>query len=90
MMIQSILETLSDTELMAISKQLGDIRIDENLIWAQLVAKANQSQTLCDVINQAKFDSFRGTLPRLVALELSQRLLKANQMRSFSLLNPEE
>lgn len=89
-MIQDILKTLSDTELMAISKQLGDIRIDESLIWAQLVAKDNKGQTLCDIINQAKFDSFRGTLPRLVALELSKRLLKANEMRNFSFLNPEE
>jgi hypothetical protein len=88
-MIQDILKTLSDTELMGISKQLGDIR-DENLVWAQLVAKANEGQTLCDIINQAKFDSFRGTLPRLVALELSKRLLKANEMRNFSFLNPEE
>lgn len=84
MMIQSILETLSDTELMAISKQLGDIRIDENLIWSQLVAKANQGQTYEDLVNQAKSDYFRGTLPRLVALELSQRLLKANQIRNLS------
>lgn len=89
-MIQDILKTLSDTELMAISKQLGDIRIDESLIWAQLVAKDNKGQTIHDIVTQAKYDSFRGTLPRLVALELSKRLLKANEMRNFSFLNPEE
>jgi hypothetical protein len=89
-MIQDILKTLSDTELMAISKQLCDVRVDESLIWAQLVAKSNNGDRLCDLIKEAKHDDFRGTLPRLVSLELSERLLKANQMRNFRLLNPEE
>lgn len=89
-MIQEILKTLSDTELFAITAQLNDENIDDNLIWAQLEAKGNKGEKMEDIVDEAMIDSFRGTLPRLLCLELSKRLLKANEMYKFSLLNPEE
>lgn len=73
-MITEILKTLSDGELIAIANQLYNSNIDEQLVYKQLVAKGNNDQTLCDMHREMNSDSFRGTLPRLVSLELSQRL----------------
>lgn len=72
-MITEILKTLSDGELMAIADQLADPTLDEQLIYRQVTAKGNLNENLCDIYKEMNSDSFRGTLPRLVALELSNR-----------------
>lgn len=80
MMIQDILETLSDTEIMAIADQMYEVNVDEKKLYKQIVGKGNQGKDLDDLYNQMNSDSFRGTLPRLVSVELSSRyrkLLKA-------------
>lgn len=80
MMIQDILETLSDTEIMAIADQMYEVNVDEKKLYKQIVGKGNEGKDLDDLYNQMNSDSFRGTLPRLVSVELSSRyrkLLKA-------------
>jgi hypothetical protein len=73
-MITEILKTLSDVELIAISEQLASEFIDEQSIYNQIISKGNLGESLDDMYNEMNSDSFRGTLPRLVALELSFRL----------------
>lgn len=76
-MITSILKTLSDTELMAVADQLSNPTLDEQLIYRQIVAKGNKCETVNDMFEEMNSDSFRGTLPRLVAVELSNRYKRA-------------
>jgi hypothetical protein len=74
-MITEILKTLSDGELVAITKQLNNPDINEQLVYKQLVSKGNNDELIEDMYDEMNSDSFRGTLPRLVALELSNRFI---------------
>jgi len=74
-MITEILKTLSDGELMAITKQLNNPHVDEQLVYKQLIAKGNNDESLEDMYDEMNSDSFRGTLPRLVAAELANRFV---------------
>lgn len=73
MVIKEILKTLSDTEILAIAKQLSNPEVDEQLVYRQLIAKGNKSETLDEMYDEMNSDNFRGTLPRMVAAELSER-----------------
>ena len=75
-MITTILKTLSDTELIAIANQLSNPGLNEQLIYLQIIAKGNKGETLNEMFEEMNSDKFRGTLPRLVALELSDRYKK--------------
>lgn len=72
-MISTILKTLSDTELIAVANQLANPNLDEQLLYRQIVAKGNKGETTDEMFNELNSDNFRGTLPRLVAVELSTR-----------------
>lgn len=73
-MIKNILKTLSDTELISIAKQLSNVEINEQMIYAQIVSKSNENDTIEKMYSEMNSDKFRGTLPRLVAFELAIRL----------------
>lgn len=75
-MITEILKTLSDGELMAIAEQMSNSELDEQLLYRQIVSKGNEGETVEEMFEEMTSDSFRGTLPRLIALELSNRLRK--------------
>jgi hypothetical protein len=83
MLIKNILNTLSDGELMVIADQLANPNIDEQGVYKQLIAKGNHSETMNQMYDEMNSDTFRGTLPRLVAVELSTRY-KALIMRNSS------
>ncbi len=72
-MISTILKTLSDTELIAVANQLANPNLDEQLLYRQIVSKGNKGETTDEMFNELNSDNFRGTLPRLVAVELSTR-----------------
>lgn len=72
-MIKDILKTLSDTEIMAVAEQLSNEEANEQQVYKQIVAKGNAGETLNQLFNEVNSDTFRGTLPRLVALEISNR-----------------
>jgi hypothetical protein len=72
-MIKEILKTLSDTEIMAVAEQLCNEEVNEQQVYKQLVAKGNDGETLQQLFNEVNSDTFRGTLPRLVAMEISNR-----------------
>jgi hypothetical protein len=74
-MITEILKTLSDGELIAITNQLNNPHVDEQLVYKQLIAKGNNDESLEDMYDEMNSDSFRGTLPRLVASELANRFV---------------
>jgi hypothetical protein len=76
MVIKNILKTLSDGELMAIVDQLANVDIDEQLVYKQLIAKGNLDETLDQMYHEMNSDELRGTLPRMVASELSTRYKK--------------
>ena len=83
-MIKIILETLSDVEIMAIAEQLANENIDEQLIYRQILSKSNCSDdTLQIMYSEMNSDTFRGTLPRFVALELSRRLRFKNKFVAY-------
>jgi hypothetical protein len=73
-MIKEILKTLSDTEIMVIADQLSNPSLNEKMIYNQLIAKSNKGDKIDGMYSEMNSDSFRGTLPRLVASELSKRL----------------
>lgn len=73
-MIDNILKSLSHTEIMVIAEQLFNENIDENLIYKQLLNKGNDGMTESDMFDEMNSDEFRGTLPRMVAIELASRL----------------
>lgn len=75
-MITTILKTLSDTELIAIANQLSNPDLNEQLLYRQIIAKGNEGETVNEMFEEMNSDKFRGTLPRLVALELSDRYKK--------------
>ena len=75
-MITEILKTLSDGELMAIAEQMSNSELDEQLLYRQIVSKGNEGETVEEMFEEMTSDPFRGTLPRLIALELSNRLRK--------------
>lgn len=72
-MITEILKTLSDGEVMAIAEQLANPNVDEQLLYRQVVAKGNKGETVDEMFDEMNSDNFRGTLPRLVATEISTR-----------------
>lgn len=72
-MISTILKTLSDTELMAVANQLANPNLDEQLLYRQIIGKGNEGETTKEMFDELNSDNFRGTLPRLVAVELSNR-----------------
>jgi hypothetical protein len=72
-MIAEILKTLSDGELMAIADQLANPSVDEQLLYRQIVSKGNKGETVEEMFEEMNSDNFRGTLPRLVAVEISLR-----------------
>lgn len=72
-MITNIISTLSDTELMAIAEQLYNPNVNEQSVYKQLVGKGNNGEKVDELFFQMNSDNFRGTLPRIVALELSNR-----------------
>lgn len=72
-MISNILKTLSDGELMVIADQMVNENLDEQMVYRQIVSKSNDGTSLDDVFDEMNSDTFRGTLPRLVAFELSNR-----------------
>lgn len=73
MIIKGILKTLSDGELIAITKQLATEEVNEQMVYKQLIGKANNDERICDMYDEMNSDNLRGTLPRLVALELANR-----------------
>lgn len=73
MVIKGILETLSDGELIAIAKQLATEEVNEQMVYKQLIGKGNKDERICDMYEEMNSDNLRGTLPRLVALELANR-----------------
>jgi hypothetical protein len=75
-MIKEILNTLSDTEIMSIAEQLSNEEISEQMIYKQIISKSNNNNTLDEMFNEMNSDKFRGTLPRLVAVDLAIRLRK--------------
>lgn len=74
MVITQILKTLSHSEIMCIAEQLDNPDISDQTVYDQLIAKGNEGETLKDMVFEMTSDNMRGTLPRLVALELSERL----------------
>jgi hypothetical protein len=72
-MIKEILETLSDGELMVIAQELADPNIDEQMVYLQITGKGNDGEMIDEMYDEMSSDSFRGTLPRLVAVELAKR-----------------
>lgn len=72
-MISCILQSLSDTEIMAIAEQLANEDSNEQMVYKQLVAKGNNNEKLEKMYQEMNSDDLRGTLPRMVALELSNR-----------------
>ena len=86
MLIKNILNTLSDGELMVIADQLANPNIDEQGVYKQLIAKGNHSETMNQMYDEMNSDTFRGTLPRLVAVELATRykgLIMRNSSQSI-------
>lgn len=81
-MITEILKTLSDGELMAIAEQLANPNLDEQLLYRQVVAKGNKGETVDEMFEEMNSDNFRGTLPRLIAVELASRY-KSTLQRIF-------
>jgi hypothetical protein len=72
-MIKGILQTLSDGELMAIAEQLANPKVDEQLLYRQIISKGNKGETVEEMFEEMNSDNFRGTLPRLIALEIAVR-----------------
>lgn len=72
-MISNILQSLSDTEIMAIAEQLANEDSNEQMVYKQLVTKGNNNEKLEKMYQEMNSDDLRGTLPRMVALELSNR-----------------
>jgi len=72
-MINQILSTLSDGELMAVAKQLNNPDLNEQLLYRQIVSKGNEGETVDEMFDEMNNDDFRGTLPRLIAVELANR-----------------
>lgn len=70
-MIKNIIKTLSDTELVAISKEIVDPTIPNITIYRQLMAKRNND----DVINDNDFNN----LGFIVINELAERLLEVDE-----------
>jgi hypothetical protein len=73
MVITEILKTLSDGELMAIAKQLADKGVNEQMVYKQLINKGNKNENITQMYDEMNSDNLRGTLPRMVALELANR-----------------
>ena len=73
MVIKGILKTLSDGELMAIAKQLADETVNEQMVYNQLINKGNKNEKITEMYDEMNSDKLRGTLPRMVALELAYR-----------------
>ena len=73
MIIKGILKTLSDGELMAIAKQLADETVNEQMVYNQLINKGNKNEKISEMYDEMNSDKLRGTLPRMVALELADR-----------------
>lgn len=73
MVITRILKTLSDGELIVIAEQLTNEKLDEKLLFKQIVSKGNEGETINEMYDEVNSDNFRGTLPRLIALELANR-----------------
>ena len=73
MVIKGILKTLSDGELMAIAKQLADETVNEQMVYNQLINKGNKNEKITEMYHEMNSDKLRGTLPRLVAVELANR-----------------
>lgn len=72
-MIREILKTLSDGEVMAIAEQLSNPNVDEQLLYRQIISKGNNGETVDEMFDEMNSDNFRGTLPRLVAVEIAMR-----------------
>jgi hypothetical protein len=72
-MISNILKSLSDTEIMAVAEQLASNDSNDQMVYKQLVSKGNNDESITDMYEEMSSDSLRGTLPRLVALEISNR-----------------
>jgi hypothetical protein len=72
-MISNILKSLSDTEIMAIAEQLSKKDCDDQMVYKQLIAKGNDGEILVEMYHEMNSDYLRGTLPRMVALEISNR-----------------
>jgi hypothetical protein len=73
MVISKILKTLSDGELMAIANELANEKVNDQMVYKQLIAKGNENETISEMYDEMNSDNMRGTLPRLVALELANR-----------------
>lgn len=73
-MIKEILKSLSDTEIMVIAQELANVDIDEDMVYRQLISKANNGEEFDGLYEEMNSDDRRGTLPRLVAVELAERL----------------
>lgn len=72
-MIDDILKTLSDTELMVIADELLNTEVDEISLYKMIAKKGNKGETIKDIVGEVKSDKFRGTLPRAIAIELASR-----------------
>lgn len=72
-MIKEILKTLSETELMAISRQLDNPSIDEVSVYRQLASKSNHPTILVEAIFNSYSGNLRGVISRLVSSELADR-----------------
>jgi hypothetical protein len=75
-MIKEILETLSDGELMVITQELANPNVDEQVVYHQITNKGNSGEIVSQMYDEMNSDTFRGTLPRLVSVELAKRYKK--------------
>jgi hypothetical protein len=82
-MIKNILKTLSDVEIMSVAEQLANEEVNEQMVYRQIVSKSNCNDTLEKMYSEMNSDNFRGTLPRFVALELSNRLRYKNTSNNY-------
>lgn len=95
--IQEIIQTLSDAELIIISEEINNPDIPKEVIFNQIMSKSNKYQVSKSFINRlTKFWTYiypsdpRGMkeLPQYLALELSKRLRVSNSMRCQCLKRP--
>lgn len=75
MSITQILKTLSDTELIAISREVNNPEIPNRVILEQIYNKSNYIFNKEDM-----FDELVNSLSEKLCLELSERLLQSNQI----------
>jgi hypothetical protein len=88
--LQEIIHTLSDTELIVLAEEINNPKISKETIFNQIMAKSNKTQVSNSSWDKlTKFLSYidptdpKGIkeLPELLALEISKRLKSSNIMK---------